>query len=207
MKSELSLLYVHDPMCSWCWGFKPVLKSLIKKLPNDIHYKQLLGGLAADSDVIMPISMQDTIQSNWKNIQQSIPNIEFNYDFWTTCKPRRSTYPACRAVISAKIQNPELENEMITAIQKAYYLNANNPSDYSVLINLADDIGLDINKFEIDMLSDQVNELLISEIEYSRSIGASSFPSLFIEKNNTHHPIVLDYNNADIIVEHIESFI
>ena len=78
MKSELSLLYVHDPMCSWCWGFKPVLKSLIKKLPNDIHYKQLLGGLAADSDVIMPISMQDTIQSNWKNIQQSIPNIEFN---------------------------------------------------------------------------------------------------------------------------------
>ena len=25
------LLYVMDPMCSWCWGFAPVLESLAEQ--------------------------------------------------------------------------------------------------------------------------------------------------------------------------------
>jgi putative protein-disulfide isomerase len=27
----LRLLYVMDPMCSWCWGFAPVAKALVEQ--------------------------------------------------------------------------------------------------------------------------------------------------------------------------------
>ena len=46
-------------------------------------------------------------KSNWKRIQEVIPGTKFNYDFWTLCEPKRSTYPSCRAVICAKNQNPD----------------------------------------------------------------------------------------------------
>ena len=201
------LYYVHDPMCSWCWGFKPVLKQLTRKLPDTIQLKYILGGLAKDTDQIMPEAMQDAIQSTWKQIQKTIPNTEFNYDFWKKCKPRRSTYLSCRAVIAAEQQDKNIGIRMIEEIQYAYYLNAENPSDIDVLINIADKIGLDLNRFKQDILSTSVDKELHNQIAFSRSIGADSFPSLYLQKNSSTYPIVLDYNNADIILEHINSFI
>jgi hypothetical protein len=51
-----TLVYVHDPMCSWCWGFDPVLRELVSSLPEGVAVRRLLGGLAPDSDEPMPAS-------------------------------------------------------------------------------------------------------------------------------------------------------
>ncbi len=96
------------------------MKDWATKLP--VQY--ILGGLAPDTQDPMPQEMQ-----TWLKIQQTIPGAGFNLDFWTTCQPRRSTYPACRAVIATRHQQPALEAAMILAVQEAYYLNASNPSD------------------------------------------------------------------------------
>ena len=100
--SDSALYYVHDPMRCWCWGFKNTWADVQKKLPTNITVKNLLGGLAPDNDLAMPDEMQINIRDTWRSIQKQIPKTEFNFDFWTLCKPRRSTYPACRAVIAAR---------------------------------------------------------------------------------------------------------
>ncbi|MCK4675769.1 MAG: DsbA family protein, partial [Gammaproteobacteria bacterium] len=141
-KSLPTLYYVHDPMCSWCWGFRPVWMHLQKALNGMVNIQYVLGGLAADTDQPMSENMQNSIRENWQRIQQDIPETEFNYDFWSLCRPRRSTYPACRAVIASKMQQSLIEKEMILAIQQAYYLDAKNPSNEDVLIQLAANIGL-----------------------------------------------------------------
>lgn len=194
-------------MCSWCYGFRPVLNTLTQKLAEQIKIKYLLGGLAADSELPMSKTMQSNIKSNWQQIEKTIPNIKFNYEFWKICKPRRSTYAACRAVIAAKKQNIKFEIKMIEAIQNAYYLYAKNPSDYNILYDISEEVGLIKEQFISDIHSDNVNNDLINQIQHSRSIGANSFPSLFLSVNQNYIPIVLDYNNADIIFEHISSYI
>ncbi len=206
MNANSTLLYVHDPMCSWCYGFKPVLNLLTERLKDKLKIKYLLGGLAADTDKPMSIDMQKQIKMNWSRIEQSIPGTQFNYDFWDQNTPKRSTYPSCRAVIAAKKQSIYNESLMIDAIQNAYYLTAQDPSSYQVLNTLAKEIKLDINQFEFDLHSDKINNELLQQISLCRKIGADSFPSLYIIKNETYHPIVLDYNNADIILEHIKDF-
>ena len=85
------LYYVHDPMCSWCWGFRPTWTEIKANLPEAVEIKYLLGGLAPDSDEPMPESMQSDIAGYWKIIQQRIPGTQFNFDFWDKCEPRRST--------------------------------------------------------------------------------------------------------------------
>ena len=135
------LHYVHDPMCSWCWGFKPTFDSLTKQLPASVSINRVLGGLAPDSDEPMPAAMQHMLQQTWQQITIAIPGTRFNFDFWTLNQPRRSTYPACRAILAAKKQNIDLELPMIEAIQRAYYLDAKNPSDTDILVSLAADVG------------------------------------------------------------------
>ena len=178
---DSQLYYLHDPMCSWCWGFKPTWDIVTKQLSGKIKINFLLGGLALDSDEDMPLQTRDYVQSNWRRIEEKIPGTKFNYDFWSKCKPRRSTYPACRAVISVRIQNPDCESSMISAIQKCYYLDAQNPSDEDVLVRLALELGLDAEKFHFDLSSEIVNKTLLAEISLAKSLEMRRMPSLSLQ--------------------------
>ena len=204
MTPTQTLIYAYDPMCSWCYGFKPVLHTLTESLKHSHNIKYVLGGLAADSNELMPLSMQDQIKSNWERIENTIPGTKFNYDFWDECQPRRSTYPACRAVIAAKHQHNE--HKMIEAIQDAYYLNKKNPSDYSTLYQLAEQLKLNMSHFKQDIHSETIELELKQQIDFCKKIGADSFPSLFLLENKNNHHIVIDYNNVDTIIEHVKSF-
>jgi putative protein-disulfide isomerase len=188
-------------MCSWCWAFRPVLIDLIHKLPSNIELIRLLGGLAADSDELMPEKTKQYIIDNWRRIQQQLPETKFNYKFWTHCQPRRSTYPACRAVIAARKQGLQYDEVMTHAIQQAYYLQARNPSDSETLIELAQEIGLDSKQFNQDFLGEDVNNELIQELSTARSLQLNSFPSFLLTNGESGLHINPDYQQADIILK------
>ena len=190
-------------MCSWCWAFKPTWDRVKEALLGQVKVYYLLGGLAPESNQLMPIETRKYVKGNWQRIQEMIPDTRFNYDFWTSCEPRRSTYPACRAVICAKQQHPDFENLMIYGIQKSYYLEAQNPSNDDVLINIAESLGLDTDKFRIDLKSSQINEILLDEIKLSRSMDINSMPSLVLKINSTLKVIDIDYLDANYIIKQI----
>ena len=137
--------YVADPMCSWCWAFAPIIDEVAGALPAEVELRYVLGGLAPDSDVPMPEEMQKKLQATWRTIAART-GTEFNFDFWKACKPRRSTYPACRAVLAAKTQETAKTSAMFRAIQRAYYQEARNPSDTETLTELASEIDLDVDR-------------------------------------------------------------
>ena len=198
-----TLYYVHDPMCSWCWGFRPVWKEICKNLPENIEIKYILGGLAPDSDDPMSEEMKLEIAGYWRKVQKHIPDTEFNFDFWTKCIPKRSTYPACRAVIATKEQNPSLEKEIISAIQASYYLQAKNPSENEVLIAIAVSLGLDENRFIEDLSSAKTQKKLDEDIVFSRQIGAQGFPSMILGDEAGYQYVPLNYNDARSSLEFI----
>lgn len=204
MSSLPKLYYVYDPMCSWCWGYKPIWTELEKQLNNQFDIIYVLGGLAPDSDTPMPEEMQKQIALYWKKIEDYL-GTQFNYQFWQENTPRRSTYPSCRAIIAAR--NQGAEKEMLTAIQHGYYLEARNPSDNEILITLAQEIDLDTHRFTQDLLSEETDQALMKEISFARSIGGNSFPSLFIENNDTITEFPINYQDAQITVNQMKTAI
>jgi len=198
-----TLYYVHDPMCSWCWAFRLSLNTLIEELPKEINIIRLLGGLAPDSDLPMPENTREYVLQNWRAIEKQVPETKFNYDFWEKCKPRRSTYPACRAVIAARKQKDVFDTAMTLAIQEAYYLEARNPSDYETLINLAEEIGADKNKFSKDVRSTETDKILEEEIQQSKSLDLKSLPSLLFIDGERKIRIEPDYLDAQVMLEQI----
>ncbi len=192
--------YVHDPMCSWCWGYKPRLAELEQALPAGVEMIYLLGGLAADSNQPMPQDMQQFLQQTWRKIAQQL-GTEFNYDFWRLNSPRRSTYPANRAVLAAAKQASA--KAMIEAIQQAYYLQAKNPSEFEVLVALAERLKLDKQQFIADMQSEDLNRQLMQQIEFARSLPIQGFPSLVLSQGGQQHALALDYQDTQVTLEHL----
>ena len=197
---QMTLYYIHDPMCSWCWGYRPIWQKLKAALPENIQVQNLLGGLAPDNDQPMPEDLQQTIASHWRNIQ-SMLGTEFNFDFWDQCSPRRDTYKASRAVVVAAAQG--LEEEMIEAIQQAYYLRAMNPSEPDTLVQLATELGMDQQAFSQSLFADETERKLQQQIQQSRHLGVRSFPSLVFTTTQGNQPIYLDYKNYRVSLAEI----
>ncbi len=200
--SQATLYYAHDPMCSWCWAFNPCWQQLLSELPASIRVVRLVGGLAADSSEPMAAEMQQFLQSTWRQIQARVPGTEFNFAFWQQCQPRRSTYPACRAVIAARQQ--QADAAMTLAIQTAYYLNARNPSDDSTLLALAVELGLDGESFKHDLAAEMTQQTLQQEIALCRDLGARGFPSLILEQGAQRSLLALDYQQPQRLLRQIE---
>ncbi|MEH6550544.1 MAG: DsbA family protein [Pseudomonadales bacterium] len=189
---QATLYHVHDPMCSWCWGYREVWNQLRAALPDSVTVVNVVGGLAPDSDEPMPLEQQKTIAGYWANVAEQT-GAKFNYDFWQQCQPRRSTYPACRAVLAAARQ--QAEQAMIDAIQYAYYLRAMNPSDNSTLVTLASELGLDEKQFTEDLGSPEIQTELEENFSLRRKIGVYSFPSLVLAVGDKLHPIEVNYRS------------
>ncbi|MDA0321810.1 MAG: DsbA family protein [Verrucomicrobia bacterium] len=187
------LIYVLDPMCSWCWGFREALQEFTDSL-EDHELTYVMGGLAKDSDDPMTDEMREYVRGAWQAVAART-GAEFNHAFWTTCRPRRSTYPACRAVLAAGLQDAKAS--MIEAIQRAYYLEARNPSDDDALIELAGEIGLDRERFAVDVTSPAVADLLRDDFKLRRELGVTRFPTLLLQRSDGCHVLTAGYATAD----------
>jgi putative protein-disulfide isomerase len=88
---------------------------------------------------------------------------------------------------------------MVHAIQRAYYLEARNPSDYETLIELAGELGIDTVRFAADIRSPAVEALLQADFAQRRALGVRSFPTLLLRMGQ--RPIVLTsgYAGADVL--------
>lgn len=204
MNSQAILYHVHDPMCSWCWGFSKVWGHLRAALPSAVTVVNVVGGLAPDSNQAMPLEQRRTIAGYWSQVAEQT-GAEFNFDFWHNCIPRRSTYPACRAVLASAKQ--QAEQPMIDAIAHAYYLRAMNPSDDSTLISLAGELALDVERFSTDLNSQETHAALQANFALRRNINVYSFPSLVLSRGDEFTHIDINYQSHAPCLDAITSLL
>ena len=93
---------------------------------------------------------------------------------------------------------------MTSAIQRAYYQQARNPSETETLLELADETGLDVPRFAQQLAAPQTQQQLLHEIKLSRDMHANSFPSLVLQLGSSLWQVQLDYTSADSMLELIE---
>lgn len=204
MRSDASLYYVYDPMCSWCWGFKPVWDRVKQALPESLEIVYVLGGLAPETDAPMPQAMRDQLQQTWRRISE-VCGVEFNFDFWHQNTPRRSTYPACKAVLVARAYGKELS--MYARIQRFYYLEAGNPSLYENLYKLAEELGLLRQAFIERIHSPELEKQFREERLFAEHLGAQGYPSLVLKVGDKLHFIEHSYTDADENIRKIEALL
>lgn len=202
MHEESVFYYVHDPMCSWCWAHRPEWDRLQQALLPLVTVRTLVGGLAPDSDAPMPMAQRDAISGYWRQIQALLDR-PFNFDFWTLNTPRRSTYPACRAVMAARWQG--FDEAMTHALQEAYYLRAMNPSDIDTHLTLAAELNLDTRRFAQDLTSDALEAAFQEELAFAHQLPIQGFPSMVLKVAGQYKEVPLDYRDHRGALEFVKS--
>ncbi len=131
-------LYIADPMCSWCYGFSPELRTFLSHFP---HYDLdiVLGGLRAYQTQPLDEATRDMLYAHWEKVAQ-LSGLAFDQNALRRPHFVYDTEPACRAVVSAKLLADDLPPsallDVFQAISHAFYAQACDVTDETELADI-----------------------------------------------------------------------
>ncbi|WP_107692488.1 DsbA family protein [Nitrosospira sp. Nsp2] len=179
--NEKILWYVADPMCSWCWGFAPVIEQVRNTYGHRLKVELLLGGLRPGTSHPLPSPQRQEILGHWQAVHR-VTGQPFQF---AGAMPEGFIYdtePACRAVVVVSMLNPEAIFTFFRAVQSAFYVEQRNVTDALVLAELAGDVGLETQQFLQAFESDAARDMTQGHFHRASQLGVRGFPTLIGQK-------------------------
>ncbi len=156
MNAQEKLIYVGDPMCSWCYGFAPQLEKLVEQHKSQMDVELVTGGLRPYYK--KPINeMKDFLLHHWQDVNKA-SHQPFNYDILDRTDLNYDTEPSCRAVVVVRHMNPEFEFFKMT--QEAFYYQNKDLGSVENYYSILEALNLDIEIFTKRFNSDEYKELV-----------------------------------------------
>ncbi len=207
---EEEILYVGDPMCSWCWGLSPALERLqAHARERGIPFSVVVGGLRPGGGDPWTPAFKAFLRHHWEEIGEragqpfSMKLLErqrFNYD----------TEPSCRAVVVARelLRERGAEDRLypfFSAIQRKFFAESADPTEVSFYETISAEHGIDFATFRKRFESAEARAATAAEFALSRQLGVSAFPTVLLRRREAVRPIAVGFSTAEAMIGAIGS--
>lgn len=195
-----NLIYIHDPLCGWCFGFLDAMDHLRATLP-DLPIELRLGGLVIGERVAPYHSLSDYIKASAPQMQARtgarIGKIFF--DKMLPSDTLMSSQPPNAALLTVREAAPNKAVDYAHAVQRAHFHDGADLNAPELYPALAKELGLNGIKFDIPGAHD-LPEALAQEYRSTRALNFSGFPSLFLQTNKAAPlPLELHYKGPELV--------
>lgn len=172
----VELLYAANPMCSWCWGFAPVMRELARRHAATVRITVVLGALG---DASRPMRPQDkaAVRQHWEHVR-ALTGQPFAMEFLDREGFVYDTAPACRAVAIVRAQRGPLALAYLAAVQEAFYAEGRDVTDPAELQRIAEALGLDGAEFAAALAAPEVEAAITQEFRDVAGLGVTGYPTL-----------------------------
>ncbi len=206
-----SLIYIADPMCSWCYGFGPELAALLDGLPG-LPIEVVVGGLRAYNKEIMGDGLKATLLEHWHKVaaQTGLP---FDYNGLTRENFVYDTEPACRAVVAARMLAPATHLYVLHEIQRAFYAEGKDVTQSEVLASVCatamteSGYPIDEASFLVTWRSGAVIQATNEDFLLANRWGVSGFPTLVLERDGQLDLVTSGYVAMPRLIEMLQALV
>ncbi|TCS64789.1 DsbA family protein [Varunaivibrio sulfuroxidans] len=191
-----TILVFADPMCSWCWGFAPVLEEIADAAKGTAHLELVMGGLRTGAREPWNAGMRDDIAGHWRHVHKQTGQ-PFDFSRFDDHGFVYDTLPACRAVVATRAgapgHTPEREIAYLTAVQKAFYAGGRDVTKNIVLADIAEQEGYPRDAFLALLENPQTLRRTTHDFEKTRTYGVGGFPAVLCVENGQYGFLTLGY--------------
>ncbi|TAK48469.1 MAG: DsbA family protein [Xanthobacteraceae bacterium] len=177
MKPEL--IYIGDPMCSWCFGFAPVVQGLYARHKHEMTMTLKMGGLHPGNDYVVEGEYRRFLRAHWMEIGQRTGQ-EFSLDILDRGPWIYDTEKACRALVTVRRLKPGAEWVYMPLIQAGFYTHNRDPHDPNSFAIPAAEIGIDHDAFLAAYEDPETRAETAADFHWSRSMGVNGFPTVLV---------------------------
>jgi putative protein-disulfide isomerase len=204
----LHFIYFADPMCSWCYGFAPVMRQLRQRYGDVAYVRPVMGGLRPGTTEPMPETARRGLVHHWEQIgamtgqpfDGALADREgFVYD----------TDPAARAVVLARRTSMDAGLDYLEAVHRAFYAEGRDVTQTETLADIAAEQGFDRAAFLSALADEGLKQETWRDYAISQRAGATGFPTLIVGPNadGTYALVTRGYNSADTVVAGVDHWL
>ena len=198
------LWYFADPMCSWCWGFSPVIETLRDETRKRMKVALVLGGLRPGETAPMTAAGREDILHHWHQVHERTGQ-PFRFEGALPDGFVYDTEPASRAVAAIGGIKPALIFPLFKAIQSAFYAEGRDVTQADVLTKLAAGLGVEATRFRSAFDSDEARARTRAHFRQARQAGVRGFPTLIVQRDAQLHPVSSGWQPLETVRAVIES--
>lgn len=192
------LLYVMDPMCSWCWGFAPVVETLVEHAAAaDVPLQIVVGGLRRDQ-VAVDAAARVRYLGYWQAVNASTGQL-FDFERGLPEGMVYDTEPACRALVTARNLDAQSAWTLLKLIQQAFYTEGADVTQASVLVQLAEQAGIPRIEFAEAFDSRAMEDATAADFTWVQDLGIAGFPTLLAERDGQLALLTNGYQPLEVL--------
>jgi len=200
-----TLIYVVDPMCSWCWGFSPVWEKIRKQYETQASFQLMLGGLRPGNTERFDESRRAYILQHWHAVHERTGQ-PFNFDFRMGPTFTYDTEPASRATVVTRQLVPGKEWDFLRSVQEAFYVQNADITKTEILEEIALTLGMETLQFRQVFHDSQTKQFLWDEFGQARQLGVDGFPTLLGRHGQSVSTLMHGYRDFETLVSSIDKF-
>lgn len=196
------LIYVGDPMCSWCYGIAPNLEKLIDKYNDKIEAEIVMGGLRPYNTETMA-DLKAFLSHHWEDVHKASGQ-EFNYGILDNSKITYDTEPPCRATVIARDMAPDKVFSFFIAAQEAFYSSNSNMHLVESYYPILKKLKMDKEQFTQLYNSAEMKEKVKLDFKRSEELSVTGYPTLLLRHKDQYHFIARGFATVDQMTDRIE---
>jgi putative protein-disulfide isomerase len=207
----MKLVFVGDPMCSWCYGFGKELSALAARHP-ELALEIVVGGVRAGATDVLDDSGKQFRLGHWARVEEN-SGLPFNRKaFLARENFVYDTEPVCRAVVTARHLAPQADLlPVFRALQHAFYADGLDTTDGEVLARVAvaalreQGDTLDDAAFHAAWSHPAMIAVTQAEFAQARAMGIRSFPALLLDTGGQRIEISPGYAHVDQLERQLDA--
>lgn len=205
--SDRHFVYFADPMCSWCYGFSPVIQKLRDHFEGRLPVRIVVGGLRAGNTEPMGSKDKDYIKDAWTRVGQASGQ-PFDFSFFERDGFIYDTEPACRAVVAMRNRHPEKALSFMGRISSEFYGNNRDVTSPGVLAEIALEAGDDSAAFIAEFEKPDTKNEAFRDFLFAQQSGVSGFPCLVVGNESDGYGLVTHgFRPIDGMIEALEEWL
>ncbi|MFP3064964.1 MAG: DsbA family protein [Sulfolobus sp.] len=182
----IKLTFFHDVICPFCYVTSKRLRKVVKEFGNEVVVKHKAFSIIPSLEDLQAIAptVEDARQV-FLNEFQIIKRYFPDYDPEKVIERGKIGYvwsiPPLIACKAAEFQKGDEGHwEFFDRAQDKFFLEGEDITKEEVLVSIAEEIGLDVNKFKEDLKSKKTKLAVIEDEEEAKAMGIRGVPAILV---------------------------
>ncbi|QPB21371.1 DsbA family oxidoreductase [Rhizobium sp. 007] len=189
---RITIDVVSDVVCPWCYLGKARLELAIAEVQDevgvDINWRPYRlnpdyppEGVDQKEALEQKLGGAERVAQAHKMLTDFGREVGINFDF-EAIKIGPNTLDAHRLIHWAMVGDREKQDRVVNALFKANFEEGSNVGDHAVLLDIAEQVGLDRAVIASLLASDADRDLVIAEIEAAQKMGVNGVPFFIFDQ-------------------------
>lgn len=206
LNTDNEIIYVGDPMCSWCWGISNHLKTL-KSEYSQFKFSIVVGGLRPGGGEAWDDEMKKFLKHHWEEVTKRSGQ-PFGYSLFDKESFNYDTEPPCRAVVASRKWMGENELQFFESVSRKFYVDNEDPSEPEFYRSICQEFDIPFELFKQIFESDETKYNTHQEFQLNRQWGVKGYPTVLFKSGNQLFQInhgYTEFEQMQFVIEKILS--